>query len=145
MDRSSQPRGPFNPVPAGDHSILRAEIALMLPLFYWRSRCELGLTACPFAVRRTDNGTALRRKESISTRWFFLVNPTAALRHSRPRRADEIVEVSLEALNSRATVGALGRQAEAVLPADHAVQQGTESSLVLGQLQVSKRGHPAGE
>src|SRR6266545_1741970 len=95
MDRSSQPRGPFNPVPAGDHSILRAEIALMLPLFYWRSRCELGLTACPFAVRRTDNGTALRRKESISTRWFFLVNPTAALRHSRPRGPEEIVEVSL--------------------------------------------------
>ena len=90
MDRSSQPRGPFNPVPAGDHSILRAEIALMLPLFYWRSRCELGLTACPFAVRRTDNGTALRRKESISTLWFFLVSPLQRCGihvHEGPRRS----------------------------------------------------------
>ena len=49
MDRSSQPRGPFNRVPAGDHSTLRAEIALILPLFYRRFQYGLGRAACPFA------------------------------------------------------------------------------------------------
>jgi hypothetical protein len=76
---------------------------------------------------------------------FFLVKPSAAQLYSPPRRGDEIVQESLEALNSHVTVGAPGRQAEAVLSADHAVQQPMESSFVFSQLQISMRGHSAGE